>query len=83
MYFDRDDVALPGFAKFFHKCAEEEREHAEKMMKYQNKRGGRVVYQDIAVSHTTHFPNSAYHTSLYGWIRVYNAVGSIIELHWL
>nr|ADK25061.1 ferritin [Sinohyriopsis cumingii] len=46
-YFDRDDVALKGFAKFFKKSSEEEREHAEKFMKYQNKRGGRIVLQDI------------------------------------
>jgi len=46
-YFDRDDVSLPGFAKFFRKSSEEEREHAEKFMAYQNKRGGRIVLQDI------------------------------------
>ncbi|MCI3325481.1 ferritin [Escherichia coli] len=46
-YFDRDDVALHGFAKFFRKQSEEEREHAEKLMKFQNKRGGRIVLQDI------------------------------------
>ncbi|XP_048766939.1 soma ferritin [Ostrea edulis] len=46
-YFDRDDVALPGFAKFFRDSSSEEREHAEKLMKYQNKRGGRIVLQDI------------------------------------
>ncbi|XP_076076958.1 soma ferritin-like [Mytilus galloprovincialis] len=46
-YFDRDDVALPGFSKFFKKSSDEEREHAEKFMKYQNKRGGRIVLQDI------------------------------------
>jgi len=46
-YFDRDDVALPGFASFFRKSSEEEREHAEKLMKFQNQRGGRVVLQDI------------------------------------
>ncbi|CAL1526703.1 unnamed protein product [Lymnaea stagnalis] len=46
-YFDRDDVALPGFHKFFKHQSEEEREHAEKLMKYQNKRGGRIVLQDI------------------------------------
>jgi len=46
-WFDRDDVALPGFAKFFRKSSEEEREHAEKLMSYQNKRGGRIVLQDI------------------------------------
>lgn len=47
-YFDRDDVALPGFHKFFKKASDEEREHAEKLMKYQNKRGGRVVLREIS-----------------------------------
>merc|ERR1739838_647879 len=47
MYFDRDDIALPGFSKYFQKSSDEEREHAEKLMKYQNKRGGRIVLQDI------------------------------------
>lgn len=46
-YFDRDDVALPGFAKFFKKASDEEREHAEKLMKFQNQRGGRIVLQAI------------------------------------
>jgi len=46
-YFDRDDVALPGMHKFFKESSEEEREHAEKFMKYQNARGGRVVLQGI------------------------------------
>ncbi|XP_002742298.1 soma ferritin-like [Saccoglossus kowalevskii] len=46
-YFDRDDVALPGFYKFFKDSSDEEREHAEKLMKFQNKRGGRVVLQNI------------------------------------
>jgi len=46
-YFDRDDIALPGFAKFFRGNSKEEREHAEKLMEFQNKRGGRIVLQDI------------------------------------
>jgi len=46
-YFDRDDVALKGFYKFFKESSDEEREHAEKLMKYQNKRGGRIVLQNI------------------------------------
>ncbi|XP_074633272.1 ferritin, higher subunit-like [Acropora palmata] len=46
-HFDRDDVALQGFHKFMLKQSEEEREHASKLMKYQNKRGGRIVLQDI------------------------------------
>jgi ferritin heavy chain len=46
-YFDRDDVALPGFAKFFKHQSHEEREHAEELIKYQNMRGGRVVFNPI------------------------------------
>ncbi|PKU65220.1 ferritin-4, chloroplastic [Dendrobium catenatum] len=46
-YFDRDNVALRGMAKFFKESSEEERDHAEKLMKYQNKRGGRVKLQSI------------------------------------
>ena len=46
-YFDRDDVALPGAHKYFKKQSEEEREHAEKLMKFQNQRGGRVKLKDI------------------------------------
>ncbi|KAF8072675.1 PFE2 [Scenedesmus sp. PABB004] len=41
-YFDRDNVALPGLAAFFKAGSEEEREHAELLMAYQNTRGGRV-----------------------------------------
>jgi ferritin heavy chain len=47
IYFDQDDVALSGFSSFFKHHSAEERDHAEKLMKYLNKRGGRVVLQDI------------------------------------
>jgi len=46
-HFDRDDVALPGFHKFMLKQSDEEREHAQKLMAYQNMRGGRIVWKDI------------------------------------
>lgn len=46
-YFDRDDIALPNFSKFFKKSSEEEREHAEKLMAFQNQRGGRIKLQNI------------------------------------
>ncbi|XP_016045178.2 LOW QUALITY PROTEIN: ferritin heavy chain [Erinaceus europaeus] len=46
-YFDRDDVALKNFAKYFLHQSHEEREHAEKLMKLQNQRGGRIYLQDI------------------------------------
>ncbi|CAL8115900.1 unnamed protein product [Orchesella dallaii] len=47
-YFDREDVAFPGLSKWFKKASDEEREHAEKFMKYQNMRGGRIVLQPIS-----------------------------------
>ncbi|XP_041030229.1 ferritin heavy chain-like [Carcharodon carcharias] len=46
-YFDRDDVALRHFAEFFKVESHEEREHAEKLMKFQNKRGGRIILEDV------------------------------------
>ncbi|XP_024020601.1 ferritin-3, chloroplastic [Morus notabilis] len=46
-YFDRDNIALKGLAKFFEKSSEEEREHAVKLIRYQNIRGGRVKLHSI------------------------------------
>ncbi|KAI6675232.1 hypothetical protein NL676_003138 [Syzygium grande] len=46
-YFDRDNIALKGLAKFYKESSEEEREHAEKLMEYQNKRGGKVKLHSI------------------------------------
>ncbi|XP_019178525.1 PREDICTED: ferritin-3, chloroplastic-like [Ipomoea nil] len=46
-YFDRDNIALKGIAKFFKDSSEEERQHAEKLMDYQNMRGGKVVLHTI------------------------------------
>lgn len=41
-HFDRADVSCPGMYKFFLNASAEEREHAEKIMTYMNKRGGRI-----------------------------------------
>ncbi|KAB5544400.1 hypothetical protein DKX38_012512 [Salix brachista] len=46
-YFDRDNVALKGIASFFKESSMEERGHAEKLMEYQNKRGGKVKLHSI------------------------------------
>uniref|UniRef100_UPI00358E7A5A ferritin heavy chain B-like isoform X2 n=2 Tax=Myxine glutinosa TaxID=7769 RepID=UPI00358E7A5A len=46
-YFSRDDVALENFARFFQKRSHKERDNAEKLMSYQNQRGGRVYLQDV------------------------------------
>jgi ferritin heavy chain len=41
-YFDRDNVSLPGLAKYFRDQSLEERSHAQKLIDFQNTRGGRV-----------------------------------------
>ncbi|GCC39713.1 hypothetical protein chiPu_0023711 [Chiloscyllium punctatum] len=46
-YFDRDDVALHHFSQFFKAESQEKQEHAEKLLKFQNQRGGRVLLQDV------------------------------------
>ncbi|KAI6171496.1 Ferritin [Aphelenchoides bicaudatus] len=46
-YFDRDDVALHNIAKWLKKQSDEERQHAEYLLKYQNTRGGRIVLDDV------------------------------------
>lgn len=48
-YFDRDDVALGHVSAFFRSQSHEEREHAEKLLRFQNQRGGRVLLHDIKV----------------------------------
>ncbi|RUP49092.1 ferritin-like superfamily [Jimgerdemannia flammicorona] len=46
-WFSRDNVALPGLAAFFRKQAQEESEHAQILINYQNTRGGRVVLNNV------------------------------------
>ncbi|KAI9594992.1 ferritin-like superfamily [Syncephalis fuscata] len=43
----RDNVALPGLEKYFRKAATEERDHAQLLIDYQNKRGGKVRLESI------------------------------------
>ena len=46
-YFDRSNVGLKNIAEFFKKASLEEREHAHKLMEYQNLRGGTVELDKI------------------------------------
>ncbi|XP_026172140.1 ferritin, middle subunit [Mastacembelus armatus] len=48
MYFDRDDVALPGFSTLFLELSRKERKQAEKLLEYQNMRGGQILLHTIA-----------------------------------
>ncbi|GJJ77876.1 ferritin heavy chain [Entomortierella parvispora] len=66
-YMGADAVALPGFEKYFREQAQEEREHAQILMDYQNRRGGRVIIQTIPA------PTSE-------WQSAKNAVESALQL---
>lgn len=46
-HYDRNDVALKGFHLFFEQLNRQHLHQADKLMEYQNKRGGRVVLQNI------------------------------------
>ncbi|XP_044303606.1 ferritin light chain, oocyte isoform-like [Varanus komodoensis] len=58
-YFTRDDVALKKFSSFFHHLSEEKREQAEKLLTFQNRRGGRVVLQDVKKPDQDEWKNGA------------------------
>eukprot|EP00854_Cymbomonas_tetramitiformis_P019928 gene19928-23844_t len=64
-YFGRDNVALPGIAKYFKEASDEERGHAEKLMEYQNHRGGKVVLQTLTPSTITEFEHADKGDALY------------------
>jgi len=79
-HFDRHDVALKGHHKYFKEMAEEENEHANKFMKYQNKRGGTIVLLDIKkpTQQSWGSPLEAHETALQLEKDVYQA---LLELH--
>ncbi|KAK3197939.1 hypothetical protein Dsin_021354 [Dipteronia sinensis] len=64
-YFDRESVALKGLAKCFKESSLEEREHAEKLMEYQNKRDGKVKLQSMLMP-LTEFDHVKKGDALYG-----------------
>jgi ferritin heavy chain len=48
-YFYRDDIGLNKLGNYFNEASLEEREHADKLMRYQTKRGGIVKLNAIPV----------------------------------
>jgi len=79
-HFDRHDVALKGHYKFFKKMTDEEKEHAEKFMEYQNKRGGTIVLLDVQkpALQAWEGPLHAHESALQLEKDIYNA---LLELH--
>ncbi|XP_075773642.1 ferritin light chain, oocyte isoform-like [Pelodiscus sinensis] len=58
-FFDRDDVALAHFSEFFRHLSGEKREQAEQLLRFQNRRGGRVLLQDIQKPEQDEWGNGA------------------------
>ena len=40
-------MALPGLVKYLKKASEDKMEHAQRLMRFQNDRGGRIALKDI------------------------------------
>ncbi|EPY73722.1 ferritin heavy chain [Camelus ferus] len=79
-YFDRDDVALKNFAKYFLHQSHEEGEHAEKLMKLQNQQGGRIFLQDIKQADHDDWENGL--NAMECALRLEKSVNpSLLELH--
>merc|ERR1712066_70086 len=81
-YFDRADVALPGFRDWAFNQSEEEREHAEKFIQYINLRGGRYVPLDVPQPVDTEFSSAldAMETALKMEINVNHALLNMHEV---
>uniref|UniRef100_A0A0E0J5U6 Ferritin n=1 Tax=Oryza nivara TaxID=4536 RepID=A0A0E0J5U6_ORYNI len=63
-FVDECEAAINEQIKFFKESSDEERDHAEKLMKYQNMRGGRVRLQSI-VTPLTEFDHPEKGDALY------------------
>merc|ERR1712224_217940 len=79
-YFDRADVALPGFAKWAHENSDEEKEHAEKLIKFMNQRGGKYIPQSIPKPEVTEF-HSALEAMEYARKLEVAVNDSLLDLH--
>ncbi|XP_048350254.1 ferritin light chain, oocyte isoform-like [Sphaerodactylus townsendi] len=58
-YFTRDDLALSKFASFFRHVSEEKHEQVEKLLTFQNRRGGRAVLLDVKKPEQDEWGNGA------------------------
>ncbi|MBZ3877525.1 Ferritin, mitochondrial [Sciurus carolinensis] len=81
-YFSRDDVALYNFSRYFLRQSREEREHAEKLMRFQNQRGGQICLKDIKKPDKDNW-ESGLHALQCALVLEKNVNHSLLELHTL
>ena len=46
-HFDRDDIGMKNFYKYFHKLSDKKKENVNKFLKFMSERGGHVQFKDI------------------------------------
>jgi len=81
-YFGRDDVALEPLSKYFYKASLEEREHARKLIDYQNMRGGIVKLGPIACPNTEFkTKNKVYEAFEFSLLLEKTVNSSLLNLH--
>lgn len=78
IYFSQSSVGLNNIATFFKKSADEEREHAHKLIDYQNTRGGQVELTTIS-PYVFDLKNSNENDILYSFKEALNKEQSIYE----
>ncbi|KAM3922460.1 ferritin light chain, oocyte isoform-like [Leptodactylus fuscus] len=80
LYFDRDDIALAKFSAFFHEQSEEKQKQAEKLLKFQNKRGGRILFQDIKKPEAKEWNNGT--SAMEGALKLEKSLNqALLDLH--
>lgn len=81
-YFGRDDVAYRGFAKFFMKASDEERDHAVKFIDYLNKRGGHVSLKTIYAPEKQEWLDGPYEAVVDALYLERAVNDALLDLHW-
>ncbi|KAK3095289.1 hypothetical protein FSP39_012850 [Pinctada imbricata] len=81
-YFERADVALPGFQKLFFEASERERKRALELISYMNKRGGFVELTEISLPVADNWNNgvSALRKALDLSKRINNRLLSLVDV---
>lgn len=80
IYFDRADVALPGFSKYFRKLSDEELNNANFFMSYLNKRGGHVEFRTVPAPTRNHWTEGL--DAMYDALEIQKTLnGKLIHLH--
>ncbi|XP_055371326.1 soma ferritin [Condylostylus longicornis] len=79
-HYDRADVALKGMYNYFKKASDEERDHAMKFMTYLNKRGGKLVLDNINKPENSEWDNLE-KTMTYALDLEKKVTDSLLEMH--